>query len=153
MIRKFEPQALPSVSYLQRPEIQAAVLRVKLPHLDEWNEKRRSAAEVYERGLPSSLVKPVQMPWAKHVYHLYVIRVSDRERLQSYLETKGISTGIHYPVPIHRQKAYEDYCGSAPSLPVTEQVTGEILSLPMYPDLTDEQLEYVCNCVREFVES
>jgi len=132
-------------------EIQAAVLRVKLPHLDGWNDKRRVLAEEYEARLPSSVARPIEMPWAKHVYHLYVVRTAERDRLRSYLESQGVATGIHYPVPIHMQVAYRDYCdGSAVSLPVTEEVTSEILSLPIYPELTPEQLDHVCGCIREF---
>ncbi len=134
-------------------EIQAVVLRVKLPHLDEWNERRRSLAQAYEAGLPSSLVKPQEMPWAKHVYHLYVIRTPDRDQLRACLEAKGVATGMHYPIPIHLQEACRGYRGSDAFLPITEKVTGEILSLPMYPELTAEEVSYVCDCVREFTES
>ena len=135
-------------------EIQAAVLRVKLPHLDEWNERRRAVAEAYRTGLPSSVVKPVEMFWAKHVYHLYVIRTSARDQLRAHLESKGVASGIHYPVPIHLQDAYREYCpGEAPLLPVTEKVTGEILSLPIYPELGLDELDYICDCVRKFAGS
>jgi dTDP-4-amino-4,6-dideoxygalactose transaminase len=135
-------------------EVQAAVLRVKLPHLDEWNDKRRTLAVEYGRGLPSSVMKPGEMAWAKHVYHLYVIKTPERDRLRSYLESRGVASGIHYPVPIHLQDAYRSYCGgNAVSLPVTEEVTAEILSLPIYPELTIEQLDHVCSCIRDFEDS
>ena len=134
-------------------EIQAAVLRVKLPHLDEWNNKRRAIAQAYEAGLPSSLVKPIEMPWAKHVYHLYVIRSRFRDQMRNNLEAKGIATGIHYPIPIHLQEACLHYCKRDFSLPVTENITKQILSLPIYPELTLEEVEYVCSCIREFSES
>ena len=134
-------------------EIQAAVLRVKLPHLDEWNNKRRAIAQAYEEGLPSSLVKPIEMPWAKHVYHLYVIRSRFRDQMRNNLEAKGIATGIHYPIPIHLQEACLHYCKRDFSLPVTENITKQILSLPIYPELTLEEVEYVCSCIREFSES
>ena len=134
-------------------EIQAAVLRVKLRHLDEWNEKRRRVAEAYERGLPSTLVKPVEMSGAKHVYHLYVIRTSAREQLRAYLEAKGVAVGMHYPIPIHQQEAYRGYCSDNIHLPITEKAAREILSLPMFPELIDEEIDYVCGCVRDFVES
>ena len=134
-------------------EIQAAVLRVKLPHLDEWNENRRNLAQVYNTGLPPSVVKPKELPWAKHVYHLYVIRTPHRERLRAWLETKGIATGMHYPIPIHLQDACRSYDGNNTYLPVTEEVTREILSLPMYPELSAEEASYVCNCVCDFTES
>ena len=134
-------------------EIQAAILRVKLPHLDGWNENRRELARIYWERLPSAVIKPREMEWARHVYHLYVIRTPLREQLQSYLHERGVATGIHYPVPIHLQKACRDYCGEPASLPVTEQVTSEILSLPMYPELTAGEVEYVCDCVNEFASS
>ena len=134
-------------------EIQAAVLRVKLRHLDEWNEKRRRVAEAYEKGLPSTLVKPIEMSVAKHVYHLYVIRTSAREQLAAYLEAKGVATGMHYPIPIHLQEAYRGYCSDSVHLPITEKAASEILSLPMFPELTVEEINYVCGRVRDFVES
>jgi len=131
-------------------EIQAAILRVKLPYLDEWNERRRSIAQAYEAGLPSSVIKPQEMPGAKHVYHLYVIRTAERDQLRAWMESKGIATGMHYPIPIHLQEACQRYYGNGTFLPVTEKVTEEILSLPMYPELTAEEIEYVCDCVRDF---
>jgi len=134
-------------------EIQAAVLRVKLPHLDEWNNSRRAIAQAYEEGLPSSLAKPIEMPWAKHVYHLYVIRSHHRDQMRNHLEARGIATGIHYPIPIHLQEACRHYCNRDFSLPVTEKITKQILSLPMYPELSLEEVEYVCSCIREFSES
>lgn len=134
-------------------EIQAAVLRVKLPHLDEWNEKRRCLAQAYNKGLPSSLVKPIETPWARHVYHLYVIRTHVRDHLRAYLESKGVATGIHYPIPVHLQDAYREYYSNTDSLPVTEEACKEILSLPMYPELTVEEVDYICECIREFTES
>ncbi len=134
-------------------ELQAVVLRLKLSHLDDWNERRRGLAQTYEAGLPSLVGKPQEMPWAKHVYHLYVIRTPEREQLQAWLQSKGVATGIHYPIPIHLQEAYRSYGGSDGVLPVTESITKEILSLPMYPELTAEEVGYVCDCVWEFAES
>ena len=131
-------------------EIQAAILRVKLPYLDEWNERRRSIAQAYEAGLPSSVIKPQEVPGAKHVYHLYVIRTAERDQLRAWMESKGVATGMHYPIPIHLQEACQRYYGNGTFLPVTEKVTEEILSLPMYPELTAEEVEYVCDCVRDF---
>ena len=134
-------------------EIQAAVLKVKLPHLDEWTENRRNIAQAYNTGLPDSIVKPQEMPWAKHVYHLYVIRTPERDELRAWLETKGIGAGMHYPVPIHLQEAWRNYAGDNFSLPVTEKAVGEILSLPMYPELSTEEVDYICKSVQEFTES
>jgi len=134
-------------------EIQAAVLRVKLPHLDEWNEKRRRLARAYDAGLPSSVMKPQEMPWAKHVYYVYVIRAPQRDQLRVYLETKGVATGMHYPIPIHLQEAWRNCGGSEVCLPVTETLAKEIVSLPMYPELTQEEVSYICDCICDFTES
>jgi dTDP-4-amino-4,6-dideoxygalactose transaminase len=134
-------------------EIQAAILKVKLPHLDEWIEKRRNIAKAYEAGLPGELIKPGEMPGAKHVYHLYVIRTPERDRLKEFLDSKGIASGMHYPVPVHLQDAWRRYGGGEYSLPVTEKITKEILSLPIYPELGEEEIDHICGCVREFCES
>jgi dTDP-4-amino-4,6-dideoxygalactose transaminase len=134
-------------------EVQAAILKVKMPHLDGWIAKRRELARLYDSKLPSSIMKPLEMPWAKHVYYVYVIRTAKRDELKDWMDSKGISTGIHYPVPIHLQEAWRAYGGEAISLPVTEKITGEILSLPMYPELTDAEITYICDCVREFEDS
>ena len=134
-------------------EIQAAILRVKLPHLDEWTANRRNSAKAFNDGLPDTVVKPVEMPWGKHVYHLYVIRTPHREELRTWLDNKGISSGMHYPVPIHQQEVWNNYTGNSISLPVTEKVVGEILSLPMYPELSNEEVNYICESVREFTDS
>ena len=133
-------------------EIQAAVLKVKLPHLDEWTESRRNIARAYNAHLPESIVQPQEKAGAKHVYHLYVVRTSQRDDLKAWLETKGVSTGMHYPVPIHLQEAWHNSGGGNISLPVTERVVGEILSLPMYPELSAEEVDYICTSVQEFAE-
>ena len=130
-------------------EIQAAVLGIKLRYLDEWNTRRRAHAAAYGRllaGTPLGL--PVAAPGREHVYHLYVVRAPERDRLQTWLQERGIGTGIHYPVPIHQQAACAEY--DRPSLPVTEALAGEILSLPMYAELTEEQLAYIAGAVHEF---
>ncbi len=134
-------------------ELQAAVLKVKLPHLDEWLERRQNLARAYNAGLPPSVVKPREMPWAKHAYHLYVVRTEERAQLREWLETKGIGTGIHYPIPVHLQEAWRNYGGGDFPLPVTEKITGEIISLPMYPELSVEEVDYICGCIREFSET
>jgi dTDP-4-amino-4,6-dideoxygalactose transaminase len=134
-------------------EIQAAILKVKLPHLDEWIENRHNIAQAYNAGLPDSIVKPQEKSWAKHVYHLYVIKTSYRDELRAWLETKGIGTGMHYPIPIHLQEAWHNYGGGNYTLPVTERVVGEILSLPMYPELSTEEVNYICDSVQEFTET
>ncbi|MBI3959609.1 MAG: DegT/DnrJ/EryC1/StrS family aminotransferase [Chloroflexi bacterium] len=126
-------------------EMQAAILRVKLAHLDGWNAHRRALAAVYAAGLPDSVIKPVEQPGCRHVYHLYVIRSAERDSLREKLRAVGVATGIHYPLPIHRQTAYRHL--SPVTLPVTEQAAGEILSLPMHSTLTVEQIEQVCAAI------
>lgn len=129
-------------------EVQAAVLRVKLPHLDSWNEARRSHAARYNEVL-SWL--PVQLPTLAgedHVFHLYVIRTPHRDELREYLALHGIGTGVHYPVPCHRQPACAAF-GSA-DLPATEAVVDEILSLPMFPELRADEIDHIAGVMREF---
>lgn len=132
--------------------IQGAVLGVKLRYLDSWTQARRSHAALYNELLNEipSVTTPCEMQYAKHVYHLYVIRVPHRDDLQKYLDTKGISTGLHYPVPLHQQKAFSHLNYKNGDFPVTEKVSDEILSLPMYPELTDEQIHYVCSSIKDF---
>ncbi len=132
-------------------EVQAVVLRAKLKHLSEWNEARRKHAALYKelfKGTP--VVAPVECPEAKHIYHLYVVRVPKRDALQAYLKDKGIFTGIHYPVPIHLQKATEFLGYKQGDLPVTEGVVEEILSLPLFAELEDQQIEYIAKTICEF---
>jgi dTDP-4-amino-4,6-dideoxygalactose transaminase len=128
--------------------IQAAALRVKLPYLDGWNAARRVHAEQYGRLLAElPVTTPETLPQGDPVYHLYVIRASDREDLRRHLTTDGIGSGIHYPVPIHLQRAYATNGGATVSLPVTEAAASQILSLPMYAELTDTQIEIVCESI------
>jgi dTDP-4-amino-4,6-dideoxygalactose transaminase len=122
-------------------EMQAAILRVKLRHLDAWNDLRREMATHYDEYLPAAITTPVERTGCRHVYHLYVVRVPNREAVRSQLAGAGITTAIHYPVPIHKQPAYNSYAGLA--LPHTEQAAGEILSLPMHPLLTAQQVQQV----------
>ena len=127
--------------------LQAAILRVKLRYLDEWNARRRQIADAYreqltDRGLTFQAVHENAEP----VWHLFVIRLGERERLQSLLKEEGIATGIHYPVPLHHQPAYEDRRASY-SLPATERAAQEVLSLPMYPELSQEQIDAICSAV------
>jgi dTDP-4-amino-4,6-dideoxygalactose transaminase len=132
--------------------IQGAVLGVKLRHLSAWTESRRCNAALYNKhlqGIPG-VSTPKEMPYAKHVYHLYVIRASRRDELQKYLEEKGVSTGLHYPVPLHVQKAFAHLGYKEGDFPVTEKAANEILSLPMYAELTEEQIGYVADMIRSF---
>jgi dTDP-4-amino-4,6-dideoxygalactose transaminase len=133
-------------------EIQAAILRVKLKRLDEWNEARRRNAYLYDELLKDSpVITPSEAEYAKHVYHLYVIRTTRRDDLQAYLRTRGIATGIHYPVPIHLQDAWRSASYRTESLFVTERYAGEILSLPMYAELTPGSIEYISGAIRDSV--
>ncbi|HXJ43221.1 MAG TPA: DegT/DnrJ/EryC1/StrS family aminotransferase, partial [Bryobacteraceae bacterium] len=128
--------------------LQAAILRVKLRHLDNWNESRRRHADFYFEALTGGdLQMPVVHEHAEPVWHLFVVRVSDRAGLQASLKQEGIATGVHYPVPLHQQPAYEDFDIARESLPVTELVAGRVVSLPMYPELTSAQLETIVNAI------
>ena len=145
-----------TVGYCHRLDnLQAAVLNVKLPHLDEWNAARRSRVALYDqllRDVPG-IVTPYVLPGVEPVYHLYVIRVSNgrRETLQQYLKAAGVATGLHYPIPVHLQQAYAALGHKPGDFPVSEQLAAQGLSLPMYPELTDEQVRYVADKIREFV--
>ncbi len=130
-------------------EVQAAVLRVKLKALDGWTERRRAAAGFYTANLRGpGIVLPVEREWARHVYHLYVIRSDERDRLREHLARAGVQSLIHYPTPVHRQPAYAEL--SSLSLPVTERAAGEILSLPIFPEISDAQLSQVAAAVASF---
>ena len=168
--------------------IQTGILRVKLKHLPEWNEKRRQNASLYNeffaetfvthesvsgKGFASQssvlspqsssltpnasqslvlspIITPYEPSWSKAVYHLYIIRVQQREKLQAHLNENGISTGLHYPIPLHLQKAYGNNGFKKGDFPVTERVSSEILSLPMFPDLTRDQIEYIAEKIITF---
>jgi dTDP-4-amino-4,6-dideoxygalactose transaminase len=134
--------------------IQAAFLRIKLKHLPKWNEQRRDRAQIYGNlltGLVESAIIPLAAPWAKAVYHLYVIRVEDRDDLIAKLAAENIGTGIHYPIPLHLQKAYVHLGYKEGDFPVSERLAKEILSLPMYPNLTEAQQSRVCQAVRQIL--
>jgi dTDP-4-amino-4,6-dideoxygalactose transaminase len=134
-------------------EIQAAVLRVKLRYLDKYNKRRKEIAQKYNACLRNlDIVTPVQMHYAKHVYHLYVVRCRQRDALQHHLSRNEIHTQIHYPVPVHKQPAYRDL-GFGGVLPVTETLSSEILSLPMHPSLSEKEILTVTDAVRSFYES
>jgi dTDP-4-amino-4,6-dideoxygalactose transaminase len=134
--------------------IQAAILGVKLRYLDEWTEKRRTNAYRYNKALQGSgVVTPVEMDNVRAVYHLYVVRVpgSRREQLQADLATHGISTGIHYPIALPYLNAYKYLGHTQADFPESLKASGEILSLPMFPELTEEQVNYVADKIREHV--
>jgi dTDP-4-amino-4,6-dideoxygalactose transaminase len=133
-------------------EIQAVILRTKLPHLDEWNQLRRQHAKTYDKLLAPLPVKtPVALPENYHVYHLYVIQTQFRDELQEWLKQQGVGTGIHYPVPSHLQKALHFLDYRPGDLPITEQVVSQILSLPMYAELTEQQIQETVDSISEFV--
>ena len=123
--------------------LQAAILRVKLHYLDQWIESRRRLAAHYNHILPNSIVKPVEPPGYHHVYHLYVIRTQNRDALQAHLKERGIGTAIHYPTPVHLQPFYAKEGHVRGKFPIAEKICNEILSLPLYPEMTEEQVEIV----------
>jgi len=135
--------------------IQGAILSIKLKYLNQWNEARRQNAQKYNNLF--SAIEEIQIPeeaeYAKHVYHLYVIRSQSRDRLIGALSEKGILCGIHYPTPIHLQKAYEFLGLKGGTFPVTERCAREIVSLPMYPELTEKQIGYVVDGIKHFTLS
>jgi dTDP-4-amino-4,6-dideoxygalactose transaminase len=130
-------------------EIQAAILRVKLPYLEQWNTARQNHAKFYSEHLQGiAQAIPLVQPWATHVFYVYVIQVQDRDHFRKVLEQEGIATGVHYPIPVHLQPACARYGYVRGTLPVTETVTERIVSLPMYPELHSEQLQMVVNAVK-----
>jgi len=134
--------------------LQAAILRIKLKHLDVWNAARRSHAAEYNKMLgDSSVIAPVPIEGAQAVWHLYVIRCTNRDDMQTHLGKQGIGTGIHYPIPIHMQPYYQNLGYQLHDFPVTEGYATQILSLPMFPELSREAIEYVVAAIKSFVPS
>ena len=136
--------------------IQAGILHVKLRHLPEWNFQRRQRAAEYNQALAavaSAMTLPDEPVWSRAVYHLYVVRTTDREGLMSHLKSKGIGTGIHYPVPLHFQKAYSSMSYVAGDFPVSEKIAEQIVSLPMFPQMTAEQQSRVVEEIIAYVQS
>jgi dTDP-4-amino-4,6-dideoxygalactose transaminase len=133
--------------------LQAGLLHVKLGHLARWNAQRRERAAEYQRLLESAetaVVTPSEPSWSRAVYHLYVVRTTERERLMDHLKKAGIGTGIHYPIPLHLQKAYESMNYGVGDFPVTEKAAVEIVSLPMFPQLTPQQQAQVVDEIVAF---
>lgn len=131
--------------------LQAAILRVKLKYLNKWNKQRQKNAQLYQEyliNLPVTL--PFREPHNEHVYHLYIITTKKRDGLQRYLKTKGIETGIHYPIPIHNQKAYRNLNTRGESFPMAKKFSQETLSLPMYPELKQSEIKYICREIKNF---
>jgi dTDP-4-amino-4,6-dideoxygalactose transaminase len=132
-------------------ELQAAILRVKLKHLERWTEEKRKKADLYTRRLASlSVVCPVEKRGSRHVYHLYVIRAAKRDSLQAFLKARGIETLIHYPIPIHRQNAYKELGVRRGELPLTEQYSRKILSLPFFPEIEEWEIDEVAAGIEAF---
>jgi dTDP-4-amino-4,6-dideoxygalactose transaminase len=132
--------------------VQAAILRVKLPHLDAWNAARRRHADAYAGRLSKAVHTPSAAADVEHIYHLYVIETGRRDGLQQQLRAREVATGIHYPVPVHLQEACADLGYHAGDFPVTERAAGRMLSLPMYPELTAAQIDYVAEAVTEALD-
>lgn len=134
--------------------LQAAILRVKLRHLKSWNKKRQENARLYNNMLKDTpVITPTVLKDAQHVYHLYVIRSKKRDQLSSFLNSRGVATGMHYPIPIHLQEAYKNLGHKRGDFPVTERLSQEILSLPMFPELTRIQIKYIADTIKEFFRS
>ncbi|MBU3930696.1 DegT/DnrJ/EryC1/StrS family aminotransferase [bacterium] len=130
--------------------LQARLLDIKLPSLAGWNESRRRAADVYVKELASAgCVVPEVSDDRQDVYHLFIIRTAKRDQLQAFLKERGVDTGIHYPIPIHKTEAFKELGGRG-AFSITEKYAAEILSLPMFPGITDEEILYVCNIIKEF---
>ncbi|MGB5620343.1 MAG: DegT/DnrJ/EryC1/StrS family aminotransferase [Desulfobacterales bacterium] len=134
--------------------IQGAVLGVKLKYLDEWTRRRRANAHFYNRFLAEvpGIETPPELDGTECVYHLYVIQADDRSGLQKHLAEQGIATGLHYPVPLHLQEAYRHLGYKRGDFPVAERAAARILSLPMYPELTEAQIRYVCEQIAEYMK-
>ncbi|MEK6715181.1 MAG: DegT/DnrJ/EryC1/StrS family aminotransferase [Candidatus Omnitrophota bacterium] len=139
-------------------ELQAAILRVKLKYLDKWNEARRKNAAIYNKlflktGLEKKLVLPKELPDCKHTYHVYAVRSKKRDKLQEFLKTQGVATLMHYPIPIHIEEVYKYLGYKKGDFPNAELVASTIISLPMYPELKEEEIEYVVEAIKRFYNS
>jgi dTDP-4-amino-4,6-dideoxygalactose transaminase len=131
---------------------QGAILRVKLRHLERWIERRRAIVKTYNEQLAGlDVVRPAEMPWARHVYHLYTLRSDNRDALQADLLNEGIQTGVHYSTPAHLQPAYAHLGYGPNSFPESKKAAREVLSLPLYPELTESQVQTVLDALTEIV--
>jgi perosamine synthetase len=136
---------------LRLSEIHASIGREQIRHISEWTKKRHWVSRRYNQLLEDvdKIIVPIEKDWAKHVYHLYVIRTIKRDGLMRYLNENNIGTGIHYPIPVHKQPVMKSY--SHVSLPVTEKIVKEVLSLPMHPQITENQIEYITERINEYI--
>jgi dTDP-4-amino-4,6-dideoxygalactose transaminase len=130
-------------------EMQAALLRVKLRYLDDWNDARRHLADLYAANLPAAMIKPVEQAGCHHVYHLYVVRVTNRDHFRQQMQANGVATAIHYPAAVHQQPAYQQDNLICHAMTVTEQLLPQIVTLPMYPQLTDDQVLTICQAATQ----
>jgi len=146
--KKYFPEILGYNSRLDA--LQAAVLRVKLPHLDRWNDGRRKVAHAYSRALADvpSIKTPYEAPMRKHVYHLYILQLSNRDEMQKRLKEAGIGTSVYYPQPLHLSEPCRALGYAEGDFPVTEKASRETLAIPVYPEMSDEQIEYVLEVVK-----
>jgi dTDP-4-amino-4,6-dideoxygalactose transaminase len=131
--------------------LQAAILRIKLKKLNSWNKLRQKAANIYNRLLNDveGVIAPYLAPWAEHIYHVYAIRAKSRDALLNRLKDNGVGALIHYPVPLHLQKAYENLGYKRGDFPVSEKIAQEIISLPMYPHIKVAQIKFVAKIIQE----
>lgn len=133
-------------------EVQAAFLRIKLRNLNKWNEERRKVAQQYIEGINNTkIIKPIEVDYARHVWHLFVVRTENRDEFQKYLNDNGIGTTIHYPIPMHMQGAYEDLKISKGTLLLAEKIADEVISLPVWYGMKDEEVQYVIDVVNRWV--
>jgi len=131
--------------------LQASVLNAKLAHLKDWTDLRRKHATFYNENIPEEIITPMEAEGAKHVYYMYEIRSKNRDKLMNHLKENGISCGIHYPIPLHLQPAYKNYDFNRTNFPVCEMLAKEILSIPIYPELAEEQKNYIVDKIKDFV--
>jgi len=149
---KYYPEVIGYNSRLD--ELQAAILRVKLRYLDAWNERRRKIAERYRTLLAGSHVElPWEAPYARHVYHLYVIRVKERKVVQEHLKSLGIASAVYYPQPLHLVEPYRDLGYAPGAFPEAEWAAKQTLAIPLYPEMTEDQIEMVASGVRNALAS
>jgi dTDP-4-amino-4,6-dideoxygalactose transaminase len=134
--------------------LQAAIVLVKLPHLDHWTEKRRAHARFYQEHLQDipQIQVPQDKPFERPVYHTLVIQADNRDELRASMAQQGIGTAIHYPIPIHLQNAARTLSYAAGDFPVAERQSHRVLSLPVYPELGEEELHYIVSAIRSFYE-
>jgi dTDP-4-amino-4,6-dideoxygalactose transaminase len=132
-------------------EIQAAVLRVKLKYLDQWTEARRKNAALYRNLLPTGVTAPADDPEGRHIYNQFVVRYKNRDGLMNWMKDRSIESEIYYPVPLHLQECFKSLGDRSGDFPESERASKETLALPIYPELTEEMIQYVAGTIREFV--